>query len=426
VTGTEPAGSGRPGAGSRAARRARRAGTAGAIVTALAACAAASALAATGGSSPAAGTGGTAYVATPKIKAVKCTASCMSGGRVKNGGKLKLRGAALGGVTKVVFQGAPGRSDDVAVKVRPKSDRSLAVRVPFAAQSGRLEAYAGRMHASTRKAVTIMPAPAPQPNAELSPAPGPADSGAPGVETATSRSLFALDQAGGVKFSYRFSGGAPTALKVTLVSLDNGSIVRTWSPNPPAAGAVGTVRWKGLSGGTAASTGRYAFRLVASTGTAAASSAAADDSRRDTFDLRPALFPVRGRHNYGQSGARFGAGRSGHSHQGHDVMAACGTPLRAARGGVVKAKQYHSAAGNYIVIDTAASGVDMAYMHMRVPSPYKVGDRVRTGDQIGVVGTTGSSTACHLHFEEWSAPGWYSGGSPFDPLADLKAWDAYS
>jgi murein DD-endopeptidase MepM/ murein hydrolase activator NlpD len=107
-------------------------------------------------------------------------------------------------------------------------------------------------------------------------------------------------------------------------------------------------------------------------------------------------------------------------------MANCGVPLRAARGGVVKAKQYHSAAGNYIVIDTAASGIDMAYMHLRSPSPYAVGDRVRTGDQIGVVGTTGSSTACHLHFEEWDAPGWYSGGSPFDPLADLKAWDAYS
>jgi murein DD-endopeptidase MepM/ murein hydrolase activator NlpD len=42
------------------------------------------------------------------------------------------------------------------------------------------------------------------------------------------------------------------------------------------------------------------------------------------------------------------------------------------------------------------------------------------------VGRTGDATACHLHFEEWTAPGWYTGGSPFDPLADLRAWDAYS
>jgi hypothetical protein len=26
----------------------------------------------------------------------------------------------------------------------------------------------------------------------------------------------------------------------------------------------------------------------------------------------------------------------------------------------------------------------------------------------------------------WSAPGWYEGGSPFDPLAYLQKWDAYS
>jgi murein DD-endopeptidase MepM/ murein hydrolase activator NlpD len=78
------------------------------------------------------------------------------------------------------------------------------------------------------------------------------------------------------------------------------------------------------------------------------------------------------------------------------------------------------------VIDTFGSGVDHAYMHLASPSAYNEGDRVYTGDQIGVVGTTGSSTACHLHFEEWSAPGWYDGGQPFDPLADLRAWDSWS
>jgi hypothetical protein len=378
-----------------------------------------------GGSTPPS-TGGTAFVATPKIKAVKCVASCMSGGRVKNGGKLKLRGAKLGGVTKVVFQGGAGAGDDVAVSVKPASDKSVAVRVPFAAQSGRLAAYAGRKHASTPKAVTIMPPAAPQPNAQLSPAPGPADAGAPRVETSTSRSLFAIDQAGGVRFAYRFSGGEPTAVKVTLIRIDTGDVVKTWSPSPLPPGKVGNLSWNGMAGRASAPKGRYAFRLVASAGSATARSASAANARRDAFDLRPALFPVRGRHNFGSSGARFGAGRSGHSHQGQDVMAACGTPLRAARGGVVKEKKYHSAAGNYLVIDAAGTSVDHGYMHLRTPSPYKVGDRVHTGDQIGVVGETGDATACHLHFEEWSGPGWYSGGRPFDPLADLKAWDSWS
>jgi murein DD-endopeptidase MepM/ murein hydrolase activator NlpD len=405
----------------------RRALQAAAVATAALAAPAGSAAIANGAGGAAPGaTGGTSYVAAPKIKAVSCVASCMSGGRVRSGGRLKIRGAKLGGVTKVVYKGARGRGDDVAVKVRSKSDRSLKVPVPFGASSGPLAAYAGKMHAETRKPVKIMPPPAAQPNSQLSPAPGPSDPGAPRVETSTSRSMFAIDQRGGVKFSYRFSGSVPTSVKVTLLRLDTGGVVQSWSPGTVSAGKVSSISWNGMVRGAAARSGRYAFRLAASSGTAAALSARAGDARRDAFDVHPALFPVMGSHNFGGPGARFGAPRAGHRHQGQDVMAGCGTPLRAARGGVVKAKHYHAAAGNYIVINGQNTAVDFAYMHLRSPSPYNVGDRVHTGDQIGVVGQTGDATACHLHFEEWSAPGWYSGGSPYDPLRDLRAWDAYS
>ena len=109
------------------------------------------------------------------------------------------------------------------------------------------------------------------------------------------------------------------------------------------------------------------------------------------------------------------------------MFAACGTPLVAARGGVVKFKRVPVArAGNYLVIDGARTGVDFAYMHMREAALVGEGDRVRTGQPIGFVGATGRASGCHLHFEEWSAPGWYSGGSAFDPLPDLRAWDAQS
>src|SRR3954451_23663878 len=90
-----------------------------------------------------AGTGGTAYVPAPKIKAVKCLKSCMSGGRVKNGGKLKLRGAALGNVTKVVYLGAAGGGDGVAVTVGRARDKSVTVLVPYAPLSGRMAPFAG-------------------------------------------------------------------------------------------------------------------------------------------------------------------------------------------------------------------------------------------------------------------------------------------
>jgi murein DD-endopeptidase MepM/ murein hydrolase activator NlpD len=386
---------------------------------------------ATGGTGTAlatAGSGGAAFVATPKINAVKCLTGCMRGGAVQSGGKITLRGASLADVKKVVFRGGRGTSDDVSVAVRPSSDRALAVPVPMRAQSGPLAAWAGkRAQATSRQPVKVMPPAAPTPNPKLTPVPGPADAGAPSLETATSRSLFAFDERGGVSFSFRLGAVPASSITISLVRLDDGSVVQTFSPAIPASGEVAQVAWDGMAGGQDAPDGRYAFRMEAISSSGAKSvNAAAGDLQRDAFDLRPALFPVRGAHNFGQAAARFGAGRAGHIHQGQDVLARCGTPEIAARGGVVKAKKYQSAAGYYLIIDGAGTGTDYGYMHMAAPSAYNVGDRVYTGDQIGVVGDTGDATACHLHFEEWSAPGWYSGGHPFDPLADLRAWDAYS
>ncbi|HEU5142060.1 MAG TPA: M23 family metallopeptidase, partial [Solirubrobacterales bacterium] len=144
------------------------------------------------------------------------------------------------------------------------------------------------------------------------------------------------------------------------------------------------------------------------------------------FALYGYAFPVLGAHDFGGSQSVFGAGRSGHTHQGHDVMADCGVPLVAARGGRVQYSGYQGAAGNYVVIDGRGTGFDMAYMHMLEPSPLQEGEVVRTGQPIGVVGSTGSSSACHLHFEIWTTPGWYEGGSPIDPLPYLLRWDRYS
>ena len=134
-------------------------------------------------------------------------------------------------------------------------------------------------------------------------------------------------------------------------------------------------------------------------------------------------FPLVASHDYAEGAARFGGGRN---HQGQDVFADCGTPIVAARGGVVKFKEFQSAAGNYVVIDGARTGTDFTYMHLRDAALVDAGDRVKTGQLIGFVGATGRASGCHLHFEEWTAPGWYDGGSAFDPLPDLRGWDAQS
>ena len=113
----------------------------------------------------------------------------------------------------------------------------------------------------------------------------------------------------------------------------DGTAVKTWNPDS-TPGAVTSVSWNGRIGSSGARPGRYSFRLTASAGNGRrAQRRRSDDDGRDAFDLYDNMFPVRGRHNYGGSNADFGSGRAGHSHQGQDVFARCGTPLVAARGG---------------------------------------------------------------------------------------------
>jgi murein DD-endopeptidase MepM/ murein hydrolase activator NlpD len=131
------------------------------------------------------------------------------------------------------------------------------------------------------------------------------------------------------------------------------------------------------------------------------------------------VFPVRGPHSYWDG---FGAGRG---HEGVDVGAACGTRMVSAETGRVQMRSYHSAAGNYVVIDTKGSPDDLAYMHLTAPSLVKPGQRVSAGQLIGYVGETGNAQGCHLHFEYWSGD-YYGGGRPVDPEPFLRRLDRES
>jgi murein DD-endopeptidase MepM/ murein hydrolase activator NlpD len=371
---------------------------------------------------PAAGYGGGAvYVATPEVSKVTCLRGCASRRRAQGGSTLKISGRSLGAVVRVVFHGSLGRSDDTEVRVRSGSETRLHARVPVGAASGPVSVVTGSGLSSSRtRAVAILPAPPPAPNPELSPAPG-----SPLIETGTSRTKAFIGARRAVAFSYRMA--APVNVTVELVRATDGVAVKTWPSAAVQPGEVRTVAWSGSLGRIGAAPGRYSFRLTAEGANGqVARSAQAQDFQRDAFDLYDHVFPVRGRHDFGGAGAHFGAGRGGRSHQGHDLFARCGTRMVAARGGRVQYSGYHGAAGYYLVIDGAATDVDYAYMHLAAPSPFRAGDRVYTGQQIGDVGDSGNARGCHLHFEMWGAPGWYDGGRPFDPLPSLQAWDAWS
>jgi murein DD-endopeptidase MepM/ murein hydrolase activator NlpD len=135
-------------------------------------------------------------------------------------------------------------------------------------------------------------------------------------------------------------------------------------------------------------------------------------------------FPLVGPFSYGGDGSRFGAGRPGHRHQGQDLAAPAGTPIVAPHSGVIRVVAYQaSGAGHYIVLRSDGENRDYVFMHLATGSTrVSEGQRVRTGQRLGDVGSTGASSGPHLHFEVWVG-GWYTGGKPIDPLPLLRSWD---
>lgn len=86
-------------------------------------------------------------------------------------------------------------------------------------------------------------------------------------------------------------------------------------------------------------------------------------------------------------------------HKGVDFAASTGTPIYAAGDGTIIKAGPFSSYGNYIRI-RHAGGYETAYAHMqRYAKGMRAGKRVKQGEVIGYVGTTGRSTGPHLHYE---------------------------
>ena len=95
-------------------------------------------------------------------------------------------------------------------------------------------------------------------------------------------------------------------------------------------------------------------------------------------------------------------------HPGLDFTAPQGTPIYATGDGVVITAGNSSGTGNHVIINHGY-GYETEYMHM-VRIKTRVGQRVKRGEVIGWVGSTGASTGPHCHYEV------HINGNPVDPV----------
>jgi murein DD-endopeptidase MepM/ murein hydrolase activator NlpD len=137
------------------------------------------------------------------------------------------------------------------------------------------------------------------------------------------------------------------------------------------------------------------------------------------------VFPVGGPHSYGGDGSKFGAERDDHIHEGQDIPAAEGTPVLAPVAGTIRSTDVQSeGAGWYVVLD-GDDGRSFFFAHCQAHTFAVVElQRISPGQQLCRVGTTGTSSGPHLHFEIWPG-GWRisKDSKPVDPLPQLLAWD---
>jgi len=113
----------------------------------------------------------------------------------------------------------------------------------------------------------------------------------------------------------------------------------------------------------------------------------------------------------GPLGDPFGP-RGNRFHAGIDIVAAAGTPVAAAAPGRVSFAGFAPGGWGNLVVLTSANHVQTLYAHLSVID-VPVGQDVRVGDQVGLVGSTGDATGPHLHFEVRVR------GAAVDPLSAL-------
>jgi murein DD-endopeptidase MepM/ murein hydrolase activator NlpD len=357
------------------------------------------------------GSGGVGTPDPPQLLDATCMDGCAGLRTASVGSKIVLSGRSLAAITEVSFS----RDGGGRVSVQPDSATpdQVVAKVPGKASSGapRVADSYGQSADSPQQIEIVSPnQTAPSGPFRLQQA------------SVTSPTVFYAGKKK-AQVQFVFNGDNAQDVRVDVVNRDSGQVVRSMVVPDVTPGQPATARWNGLgSGRDVAPNGNYKFTIAPVSGGQGEDGDGATD-----FSFYGFKFPIpQGKHTYGDGvGAARGGGRV---HQGQDVLADCGLPLVAVRAGTIQAEGYDGAGGgNYLVLDAKNDEHDYVYMHLRDAPLVKTGEKVKTGQKVGYVGDTGDATACHLHFEMWSAPGYYEGGDYMPEVTRyLKKWDSWS
>ena len=121
------------------------------------------------------------------------------------------------------------------------------------------------------------------------------------------------------------------------------------------------------------------------------------EDKKSRLAATPSIWPADGEvtSRFGWRNSPFGYGSSYHS--GLDIADSTGTPIYAAADGVVTMNEWYGGYGNAVMIDHG-NGIETLYAH-NTTNLVTPGQRVKKGQHIANMGSTGNSTGSHLHYE---------------------------
>jgi len=122
--------------------------------------------------------------------------------------------------------------------------------------------------------------------------------------------------------------------------------------------------------------------------------------QKDIYLATPKGYPVQGNVTSGYGKRENPITKMAVFHSGIDISASSGTPIQATADGVVSYSDWTAHSGNVVILKHGF-GFSTVYAHNK-KNVVKVGQKIKRGDLLGYVGSTGKSTGPHVHYEIWT------------------------